>query len=253
MATLESAAPTGRDWRIGFGLATTVVWLGLGGLYLGGTVGWSAFVSQPAEALGSFLEGAFAPLAFLWLVIGNFLQQGELRSNNAAIHRQYEEMKRTAESAEVQARAIRDNALHQQQETTLMVADRVHQQLGSLVGLLWMSSQGPGNEGAASEDVIADLWSRLGSGDPETFARQFMALYYQIPPSEARELFFGTAVRTRHSRTLVEVFGRLLERVRACDPDGVIEDALLGSGHGTLYRIIRSLEDDAVGSEHIAF
>ena len=44
-------------------------------------------------------------------------------------------MRRTAENAEIQARAIRANALHQQQETTLMVADRVHRQLGAVVGL----------------------------------------------------------------------------------------------------------------------
>ena len=107
--------------------------------------------------------------------------------------------------------------------------------------------------GAASEEVIADLWSRLGSGDPEIFARQFMSLYYRMPTGEARELFFGSEVRTRHSRTVVEVFGRLLERVRVCDPDGVIEDALLGSGHGALYRIICDLENAAPDADHMRF
>ena len=41
-------------------------------------IGWDRFISQPADALGGFLEGAFAPLAFLWLVVGFFLQQRQL-------------------------------------------------------------------------------------------------------------------------------------------------------------------------------
>jgi hypothetical protein len=114
--------------------------------------------------------------------------------------------------------------------------------------MLWMSSQGPGNEGGASEELISDLWSRQGSGDAEGFARQFMALYFQRSREEAHELFFGTDVRARHSQTILEVFGRMLEMVRACDPQGVIEDAILGSGHGTLYRILRELEAERTGA-----
>jgi hypothetical protein len=71
----EGSAAPGRDWRIWFGLASTVFWLGLGFLYIATTVGWANFVSQPADTVGGFLEGAFAPLAFLWLVIGFFLQR----------------------------------------------------------------------------------------------------------------------------------------------------------------------------------
>ena len=242
MATAETFdspdAGASRDWRIWFGLASTLFWLWLGLLYVGLVVGWEEFVTQPAESLGGFLEGAFAPLAFLWLVLGFFLQQRELRTNNEAIRLQYEQMRRTAESAEIQAQAIRDNALHQQQETTLLIADRVHRQLGSVVGLLWMSSQGPGNADAAEDTLISELWSRLGTGDPEGFARQFMSLHFLGTPEESRQLFFGTPVRERHSETIVETFERLLGQVRRCDPAGLIEDALLGSAHGRLYQIL---------------
>ena len=238
---------TGRDWRIWFGLASTVFWLWLGFLYIATTVGWAQFVSQPAEALGGFLEGAFAPLAFLWLVIGFFLQQRELRLNNAAIHLQYEQMRRQAEQAEVQARAIEANELHQRQETFLMVADRVHAQLGSVTALLWMSSHGPGTEHETPEDLVSELWRRLGAGDPEGFARQVMAIYFRRRDEEGfmRDFFFGTPVRARHSETIRETFGRLLEAGRGCDPDGIIIPALLGSAHGTVYQIICGLEEEA--------
>jgi uncharacterized protein YneF (UPF0154 family) len=229
-----------RDWRVWFGLTSTAFWLCLGGLYIGNVVGWDAFVTQPTDSLGGFLEGAFAPLAFLWLVIGFFLQQRELRNNNEAIRAQYEQMRRTAENAEIQARAIRANALHQQQETTLLVADRVHKQLGAVVGLLWMSSQFVGEHPDVSEDRVTELWSRMGMGDSEAFARNFMALYFRNREDRAalHDLFFGTDVRRRHSETILQVFGRLLEKVRECDPDGMIEDALRGSAHGMLYGFI---------------
>jgi hypothetical protein len=235
-----------RDWRIWFGLGSTLFWLWLGYMYIDSNVGWKQFASQPADALGSFLEGAFAPLAFLWLVIGFFLQQRELRQNNHAIRLQYQEMKRATEHAEIQAKAITANALHQRQETLMLVADRVHRQLGAVVGMLWMSSQGPGNPDAVGEDMVAELWSRLGQGDPEAFARQFMALYFRTrhDPQATYNLFFGTEIRTRHSETILRTFARLLDSAQDCDPDGIIIDALLGSGHGSLYQIIKDQKEN---------
>jgi hypothetical protein len=234
-------ADTSRDWRIWFGLASTLFWLWLGLMYIAIVIGFGKFVEQPAESIGAFLEGAFAPLAFLWLVIGFFLQQRELRHNNAAIRLQYDEMRRQVEYAAVQARAITANALHQEQETLLLVADRVHRQLGSVLGLLWMSSRGPGNADAATEDLIGDLWSRLGSGDNEAFARQCMALYFRNRADRAAvyDFFLGTPIRTRHAETIVETYSRLLESARGCDPTGIITSALLGSGVGQVYRIIQ--------------
>ena len=64
-----------QDWRIQFGLGVTFLWLCAGALYISGTVGWASFIDLPIAELGNFLEGAFAPVAFLWLVIGLFIQQ----------------------------------------------------------------------------------------------------------------------------------------------------------------------------------
>ena len=240
-------ADTSRDWRIWFGLASTLFWLWLGLMYIAIVVGFGNFLVQPADALGSFLEGAFAPLAFLWLVIGFFLQQRELRQNNSAILLQYEQMRRQVEYAGASARAIEANALHQEQETLLLVASHVHRQLGSVLGLLWMSSYGPGTEAQADEAQIADLWSRLGAGDSEAFARQCLAIYFRNRDDRARiwSFFLGTPIRTRHSETIVECYGRVLESARGCDPKGIITSALLGSGCGQVYRVIQ--EQQALG------
>ncbi len=239
-ATTDFGTLERRDWRVWFGLASTVFWLWLGYLYINANVGWGEFAQQPADSLGSFLEGAFAPLAFLWLVIGFFLQQNELRHNNHAIRLQYEMMRRATEHAEVQARAISANELHQRQETFLLVADRVHEQLAATVGMLWMSSQVAEDGEGADEQVVWDLWARVGAGDSEAFARRFLGLYYRSRDEgrSPRDLFFGTEIRTRHSENIVRTFNRLLDSARQCDPDHIISDALRGSAHGSLSRII---------------
>ena len=87
------------DWRIWLGLGLTASWLLLGAVYIEQEFGWSNFSHLPAAEMGSFLEGAFAPLAFLWLVIGYFLQRKELEQNTQALRAQSEEIQRTAEQA----------------------------------------------------------------------------------------------------------------------------------------------------------
>ena len=72
---------SGPDWRIWFGVSLTTFWLIVLSLYVSNTVGWANIGNAPIETVGNFLEGAFAPLAFLWLVIGYFLQKKELMQN----------------------------------------------------------------------------------------------------------------------------------------------------------------------------
>lgn len=55
----------GRDWRLWFGVGSTLFWLWLGYLYIDSSIGWTGLAEKPIDTLGSFLEGAFAPLAFL--------------------------------------------------------------------------------------------------------------------------------------------------------------------------------------------
>ena len=82
------------DWRIAFGLSLTTLWIAAGLFYLIAVVGPNNFVHLPTADIGSFLEGAFAPLAFLWLVIGHFMQQKEISSNTMAIKLQEKSARR---------------------------------------------------------------------------------------------------------------------------------------------------------------
>ena len=130
------------DRRTVFGVALTFLWVTVGAFYIGQGLGWDRFFDQPLGEMGDFLDGAFAPLAFLWLVLGLFIQQRELSGNNEAIQRQHEIMLRTAESAEVQTRAIAANELHARQDTFIDIAQLVGNQLEVISGLLFLSSQG---------------------------------------------------------------------------------------------------------------
>ena len=73
------------DWRVAFGLGVTLTWITAGITYLFTIVGLENFVYLPTADIGSFLEGAFAPLAFLWLVVGHFMQQKEITANTKAV------------------------------------------------------------------------------------------------------------------------------------------------------------------------
>jgi len=232
-----------RDWRVWLGLGLTALWLFLGIRYVELGIGWDRFAAQPADALGSFLEGAFAPLAFLWLVIGFFLQQKELAGNNEAIRLQYVEMRRSAEQAEIQARAIAASELHQRQETLLLVWTLVRQQLGSISGLLFVSSQGPGTGGTMTPEEATQYWQRFGAGDAETFSRALVQLHF-TREGPSWDLFWSTPVRKRHSENFVTAFDRMLAAAAGCDPEGILTGGMRGSSHGFLYTIMRQQREN---------
>lgn len=82
-------------WRTILGCTLTVLWLGAMGLLWKSQHGLSTALTL--NEWGDFYAGVFAPLAFLWLVLG-YLQQGEeLRNSGRALHLQAEELKNSVE------------------------------------------------------------------------------------------------------------------------------------------------------------
>ena len=231
-----------RDRQVQLGLVTTAIWLGAGVIYVASSLGWSAFMRLPLGDLGDFLGGAFAPLAFLWLVLGLFLQQRELAANNLAIQRQFEIMQRAAEQAEIQTRAIAANELHARQDTFIGVAQLVMHQLEVIAGMLFISSQGAPGDGSVPDEEVDLMFARLASGESSVFSRRMILLHVRTAPLQgSRALFYGTPVRQQHCEAYILSFERLLRSAAACDPDGMIQDALLGNAQGRLYRVMRDL------------
>ncbi|MDH3685946.1 MAG: hypothetical protein OEP95_06955, partial [Myxococcales bacterium] len=192
-ARIETHSAADRpDWRLRFSLVFTLVWLFLGFVYISSQVGWVPFVSQRAPELGGFLEGAFAPLAFLWLVVGFFLQQNQLEQNTRTIERQLEVMQRTAEQAEVQARAIAADEMHSRQDVFMRVAAMVNEQLGGIAG--WIMTSWMGDPEVAKMEGPnggIELWRATGTGDNTAFNRRMIQAIY-TNEVEAAELFWGT-------------------------------------------------------------
>jgi hypothetical protein len=224
------------DWRIWLGLSLTITWLVLLSLYVANTVGWSNIGNEPIQTLGNFLEGAFAPLAFLWLVIGYFLQKKELMQNTDAIKMQYVEIQKSADQAVIQSEAIRASEMHARKQSFLQIAESVKQQLGAIAAFLFLSSQGgEGNNGLVSEARIGELWGTLNNTDPEGFSRSLLQIRFSRGEKYAYKMLYGTPIRTRHSESFIFNFERLLKHANNADEDGLIRDALLGGAHGRLY------------------
>lgn len=229
------------DWRIWLGLGLTLAWLLLGATYIAQDVGWAEFVRMPAAELGSFFEGAFAPLAFLWLVIGYFLQKKELEQNTLALRAQAEEIQRTAEQAVIQSEKMAESEFHARQEAFLQIYRAVRSQLGTIAGFLFISSQSTAADGTVTPEMQSTLFANSGR-DTELFSRRLLETHFALGDEPERQyaLFYGTPTRARHSNSFIYTFERLLRRAELVDPDHMIRDALLTGGHGIVYTLARS-------------
>lgn len=233
-------------WYVRLGIVTTIAWLALAVLYVRQDIGWEHFHRLPADTLGNFVEGVFAPLAFLWLVVGYFLQQAEIHQNTEALRAQAVEIQRTAEQAIIQSQAIEANEVHARQETFLRVAEQVKAQLGTIMGMLWISSQGATGNGTVSGDEQSRMFHQLSVRDTEVFSRRMIETHFQCPAEERVALFYGTAIRARHSNHFAVTFEKLIDRASRCDSEGLIVAALRYSAHGLVYDLMLRYRELAV-------
>jgi hypothetical protein len=232
-----------RDWRIWLGLVITIIWISGGFWYIGQVSETTPTENFSIEAVGSFLEGAFAPLAFLWLVIGLFIQQQELANNTEAL-------RKTSEQSEIQTQAIAATEMNARQETFFKIADSVKHQLGGISGMLLVSGLGPVGSGRISRDQMDDLFAQSAGGDNSVFARMFISMDF-LDEGGLAELFYGTDIRTKHTTNFIRTFERLCRLAKNCDVDGIIEDSLMQNAFGLLYHRMKEYKrqsDDAAAN-----
>ncbi|MFP6825267.1 MAG: hypothetical protein VB977_04090 [Pseudohongiellaceae bacterium] len=225
-----------RDWRIVFALILSFLWFCFLWIYIARNVDWGSFLDLPIAEMGAFLEGAFAFLAFLWLVIGLFIQQSVLAQNN-------EELRRNNLHSEKQTEAIAATELNARQETFFKIADANRRQLGAISGMLFISSQGPVGNNSLSSDDLAEVWKQFASGDSEVFSRMFLTMVTG-PDFDLLDLFYGTKIRRSHTDNFLVGFDRLIKLARNCDTDNIILDSLIYSAHGLLSTRMRELHPD---------
>jgi len=225
-----------KDWRIWFALALTFLWFCFLAIYIARNVGWGSFLDLPIEQMGTFLEGAFAFLAFLWLVVGLFIQQSVLAENN-------QELRRNNLHSEKQTQAIAATEMNARQETFFKIAESTRRQLGSISGLLFISSQGVVGNGNYSSEDMAEVWKQFAGGDAEVFSRLFLTMGAGLDEGFV-DLFYGTEIRRRHTENFIVGYDRLIELAKGCDTDKIILDTLIYSAHGLLNLRMRELHPD---------
>ena len=227
------------DWRVWLGVILTFAWLLLCYAYVEVSVGWDQFRHLSADQVGNFLQGAFAPLAFLWLVIGAFLQQRELSQNT-------EVLRMSVQQSEIQSEKMAANEMHARQETFLRISQHVNLQLGTIMGFLFISSQSALADGTVTNEEQSRLFEQLGQGDPQVFSRKMIETRLRVQDEAERfRLFYGTPVRARHTNNFIYTFERLIARAREVDPDGMICDALFSTSHGLVYTSAKRYQAEA--------
>ncbi len=234
------------DWRIWLGLGLTLGWLLLGALHISQDIGWRNFTRLPAAELGSFLEGAFAPLAFLWLVIGYFLQQKELQQNTQALQAQSAQIQRTAEQAVIQSEQMAASEFHARQQAFLQILQAVRSQLATIAGFLYISSQSTLADGTVTPEEQSKLFAESGQ-DVALFPRRLLETHFALgdDPQRQFDLFYGTPVRARHANSYIYAFDRLMTKAAEVDPDEMIRDALRTSSQGILYSLAKRHQAEA--------
>ncbi len=221
------------DWRVTLGLTLTTVWIGTGLIYLLSIVGIGNFVMLPTADIGSFLEGAFAPLAFLWLVIGHFMQQKEITANTTAI--------------KLQEESARKMELHSRRDSYFKLMSLVNDQLGAISAFHFISVCGPTGNGEMTSEEFAELRGVASTSDNALFVRRMisLAINNREDPAALHDIFYGTEIRSRHSENYWTTFNKLLDAAKDVDTDEMLTDALLnGSAQGLLFRIISMVKED---------
>ena len=225
------------DWRVAFGLVVTIAWMSAGLFYLLGIVGWDEFVHLPTADIGSFLEGAFAPLAFLWLVIGHFMQQKEITANTKAIN--------------IQEKSARRLELHSRRDSYFKLLNLIQDQLGNIAAFHYFSVFGPTGTAEMSAEEFTEGRSATSNGDYAFFIRKMTGKTYQNRSDQAflQNLYFGTPIRKRHTENYVHTFEKLLKEATDVDTADMISNALLhGSAEGRQFAIIKFIQgEDSFG------
>lgn len=212
------------DWRVTAGMGISIVWLMLLALYLSQKVSWQQFLQLPIDHIGGFLGGVFSPLAFLWLVIGFFIQQNEIDENSRNLETQVQ---------------------HTNLDNFLKMADIVYRHIGVISGFIYLSCRK--DIEATSNDMpnIEDSWSRSSMGDHGVFARYLLAHQFDENGKERdmANIFYGTETRRRHSDNYKKVFEDLLKNAGLCDATDSLHNALVdGSVWGILYKTMITVE-----------
>ena len=163
-------------------------------------------------------------MAFIWLIIGFFIQQSEIVENSKNIERQAE---------------------HSNLDNFLKMSDIVYRHLGVITAYLYISCRQEIQESLDQPIDVDDKWARSGNGDYGIFARGLVRYRFHDDgqPRDMKTIFFATEIRQNHTSNYKRIFEGLLVKAKDSDCTGSLCDALSeGTIWGILYRMIKEAE-----------
>lgn len=188
---------------------------------------FSEFQNLDLNEMGDFFAGVFAPLAFLWLVLGYFQQGEELKQSSEVLRLQVQELKESVEVQHRQAQSVEANTRHAARDVFLQFVDGLLDEL--VAAAVEIAQQRSENTHIATRYTeyqnMALLFIRLSQGvtDRKT---EYIHLYQRY--SEKRWPI----------NRYVATFEALIGEARAADPEGKLEEYYRNSGAGLLYKNI---------------
>lgn len=122
-------------WRTTLGLIVTFAYLVV--LVALTFSGWSELSALRPNEIGDALAGAFAPLAFLWLIIGYFQASDELNQNTKALRLQEKELRNQVEETRKLVEVEREKLDRADEAARLQAQPRLVWSGGSGDGRSW--------------------------------------------------------------------------------------------------------------------
>lgn len=143
---------------ISFGLWGTAAWLLVVLIYA--LLSSQSFVDLRPNEFGDFLAGTFAPLAFLWLVVG-LLQQGQ------ELRLQYQELKKSVDQYQEQAVALKGSERNARLALVYSTRDWFEYDLALIIDSILAHS---GDSAQRNKE-----WDQYSNGDRNVFFRRLLS------------------------------------------------------------------------------
>ena len=170
----ENKGLSGAAWLFGIGVLLTIGWLSAVGAYVYTRIGWPDVLQIAPLDLGILLLGAFAPLAFLWLLLGYFYRGLEARLKGNALDQLMANLGYPSTEAENRVARL-TAALERQskavQDSTEKAALRIEDASGHL--------EKQGNAASSATDGLLKTSDRI-KGELESREQQINALIDKI-------------------------------------------------------------------------
>ena len=219
-----------------FGFGFSTIWVCLSAWYFSSFIGLDNFLSLLPNEIGEFFAGLFAPLFFIWLIVGYFQQNKELRLNNRVLRQQAEELRRSVEQADRQAQAISANELHARRDTFLRVAELTIDELNSMAIDLCRR--------LANSTVMESTFDKLKSGEKDAFFKPLIHYFVRGSHVTTIQTLKGFMNWPEILGRFCSKFQRLLDEAQECDPNGHLLEHFNNSAIGKLSWLLRDVVDE---------